>query len=932
MSVVRRLSVARVLMWLVLLVGAAVSIFPFYGMLNGMTLNPNDVLKGVLAPGAEFAVNWEKANRNYTLPLFFLNSLKIALPTVAFGILVNSLAAFGFEKYRSRARDGVFGVLLLALIIPQIAIVIPMFKLLNTHVAIILPSVMSVFIIFFMRQNFKLFPTEIMEAARVDGASEFSIFARIVTPSMQASFASAAIHIFINQWNSYLWPLMTILTDVKKTLPIAMSSMMNAYTIEYGALMIIVCVSTLPVLVLFLTMQKQFVAGLMGSVKWRAPAAMHADLFHSTKPWESPETSGEGRLPMRSPLVPWPGADPARAAAAAGPRGAAATSPWVLSLDGSWKFSLAANPDAVPRGTAGGACFASPAFDDSAWGELRVPGTWTLQGHDTPHYTNVVMPFGNVPPSAPASHNPTGLYRVSFELPAAWERRRVVLHVGGAESFLEAWCNGARLGFSKDTRLPSEFDLAPHLNPGANLLAFMVIRYSDASFVEDQDQWWYGGIYRSVYLYSTEHAYIADVEARPVLADVPEAGSPKTGVPQPGSVALSVKLAFTFDPLREAPAGTAPADYPGCGSLPPGVDAGQMRGDWVVEAALYGPQRLTANGFTEAPAAPVASSRSTVGASYRASRWEARMSLPVADPAIWSHEDPALYTLVVGLVSPWGRAVEHTACRVGFRRVEVRDRVLIKGVNRHEHDERNGKTLDLADMVRDVEIMKRHNFNAVRLSHYPNDERWYDLCDEYGLYLVDEADIESHAFYDHLCRDPRWARAGPISSRSVAAAAPPTSSRRCTRPSTCSRHGPPPPPTTGRSSCASSRTRWATRTGALPTTGPPSSATRGCRAASSGTGWTRGSRPSTRPAGSTGSTGATSATRRAISTSSATAWCSPTAARSPSSPSARNCSSRSPSPRITPSRAASSCTTVTISRRSRGSGCAGRSRSTGSRS
>jgi len=295
----------------------------------------------------------------------------------------------------------------------------------------------------------------------------------------------------------------------------------------------------------------------------------------------------------------------------------------------------------------------------------------------------------------------------------------------------------------------------------------MVIRYSDASFVEDQDQWWYGGIYRSVYLYATESAYIADVDARPVLGDVRETGSSPAGVPRPGSVELTVKLGFTFDPLREAPAGTAPADYPGRGSLPPGVDAEEMCGDWVVEAALYGPQRLTADGFTPAPSSPVASGRSRVGASYRSSRWEARMSLPVESPAPWSHEDPALYTLVVSLVPPKGREVEHTACRVGFRRVEVKDRalivngrrVLIKGVNRHEHDERNGKTLELADMVRDVEMMKRHNFNAVRLSHYPNDERWYDLCDEYGLYLVDEADIESHAFYDHLCRDPRWASA-----------------------------------------------------------------------------------------------------------------------------------------------------------------------------
>jgi lactose/L-arabinose transport system permease protein len=273
MSVVRRFSAARIVVWLILIVGAVVSVFPFFWMIIGMTLNPNDVIRGLILPGAEIGSNWAKATKNYNLGLFFFNSLKIALLTVLFGVVLNALAAFGFEKYKSKARERVFGILLLTLIIPQIAVVIPMFKLLaffkllNSHAAIVLPSVMSVFIIFFMRQNFKMFPTEIMEAARVDGASELGTFVRIVTPSMKATFASAAIYMFLSQWNSYLWPLMTILTDAKKTLPIAMSSMMNAYTIEYGALMIIVCISILPVLVLFLTMQKQFVAGLLGSVK-----------------------------------------------------------------------------------------------------------------------------------------------------------------------------------------------------------------------------------------------------------------------------------------------------------------------------------------------------------------------------------------------------------------------------------------------------------------------------------------------------------------------------------------------------------------------------------------------------------------------------------------------------------------------------------------
>ena len=273
MSVVRKWSISTSFMWILLLFGAVVSVFPFFWMTIGMTLNPNAVIRGIVVPGKEFAVNWTKANANYNLPLFFRNSLVVALTTVLCGVVVNALAAFGFEKYRSRSRDKVFSILLLTLIIPQIALVIPTFKLLaffgllDSHLAIILPSIMSVFIIFFMRQNFRMFPTEIMEAARVDGASELGIFIRIVVPSMKATFASAAIYMFLAQWNSYLWPLMTILTDGKKTLPIAMSSMMNAYTIEYGALMVIVCISILPVLALFFALQKQFVAGLLGSVK-----------------------------------------------------------------------------------------------------------------------------------------------------------------------------------------------------------------------------------------------------------------------------------------------------------------------------------------------------------------------------------------------------------------------------------------------------------------------------------------------------------------------------------------------------------------------------------------------------------------------------------------------------------------------------------------
>lgn len=273
MSTIRRIGISYFVIRFFLVIGAFISVFPFFWMIIGTTLNPNAVVRGVLVPGKEFLVNWEKVNSTYSVLGFFFNSAFIAVSTVLLGLAVNSIAAFGFEKYRSKARDRVFAVLLVTMIVPQMAIVIPLFRqmaffnLLNTHAAIILPSVMSVFIIFFLRQNFRMFPTEIMEAARADGAGELRIFLTIVVPSMKATLASASIYIFLQQWNAYLWPLMTILTDAKKTLPIAMASMMRAYTIEYGALMIVVCISTFPVLALFLAMQKQFVQGLLGSIK-----------------------------------------------------------------------------------------------------------------------------------------------------------------------------------------------------------------------------------------------------------------------------------------------------------------------------------------------------------------------------------------------------------------------------------------------------------------------------------------------------------------------------------------------------------------------------------------------------------------------------------------------------------------------------------------
>ncbi len=537
------------------------------------------------------------------------------------------------------------------------------------------------------------------------------------------------------------------------------------------------------------------------------------DPFDSGRAWEYPETSSKSRLPMRGPELPFPDARTAVLDAVLGPKGRDPCGlpigdPWVSSLAGTWDFFLAKNPDELPAEIfrSGGAVGAERQVSDAApagaaraqergtdgavWSTIQVPGSWSLQGFDKPHYTNVVMPFGNVPPSSPA-RNPTGVYRRRFSLPSSWAGRRVVLKVGSAESFLSVTLNGRKIGFSKDSRLPAEFDLSGALSRepgGENVLVLVVARYSDSSFVEDQDQWWLGGLHRGVALYSTDSSWMADIDAR-ALPESPGMASlvDETGRATRGTVDIRVALGFSFDPAADdLPPGTAPTDYrrrgaPGsaCMGANSGADpdadadAESPHGDlsprarraYAVKVSLIGPEasaRVATDSRTE-PAA-MASGTIVVDPYYRTGRWEGKITLSVERPAVWSHESPALYALALVLVDPEGREIEHRALRIGFRTVKVADRallvngkrVLIQGANRHEHDERTGKTLSTAGMVRDIELLKRHNFNAVRTSHYPNDERWYDLCDEYGIYLVDEANIESHAYYDHLCRDQRW--------------------------------------------------------------------------------------------------------------------------------------------------------------------------------
>ena len=407
-----------------------------------------------------------------------------------------------------------------------------------------------------------------------------------------------------------------------------------------------------------------------------------------------------------------------------------------LPLDGRWRFQLLSKPD-----------------DETGpdWAGADVPSVWTMSGTwDTPHYTNVQMPFDGRPPAIPAT-NPTGVYEREFEVPAAWAGRRVVLHVGAAESVLIVRLNGEEIGLGKDSHLASEFDLTDRLRPGTNTLNLRVVKWSDATYVEDQDQWWHGGITRSVFLYATRDVHLADVRATAGLADDMTTGT----------LDLAVTVGFPGDVLPDgwtieaALGGTADTLSAAAAS----VDRRSLQG-WTREmqrvmyahaAGLLAPEDDDLWQRVHAGMAPPPDGLVT---------WH--VDVPAVSP--WSAEEPTLYPLDVTLRGPDGTVAEAMTLQVGFRRVDIRgldllvngERVFFRGVNRHDFDQHTGRVISVASMRADLVLMKQFGFNAVRTSHYPNDPAFLDLTDELGLYVIDEADIESHAFQSTLCDDHRY--------------------------------------------------------------------------------------------------------------------------------------------------------------------------------
>ncbi|MDY1036752.1 beta-galactosidase [Lelliottia sp. CFBP8978] len=417
--------------------------------------------------------------------------------------------------------------------------------------------------------------------------------------------------------------------------------------------------------------------------------------------WENPGVTQWHRLAAHAPFHSWRNEEQARSEALSSQK---------RLLNGEWMFSFFAAPEQVPDNWITQDCSDATA--------MPVPSNWQMQGFDTPIYTNVTYPIAVNPPFVPAE-NPTGCYSLTFDVDAQWlESGQTRIVFDGVNSAFYLWCNGTWIGYSQDSRLPAEFDLTGALQPGSNRLAVLVLRWCDGSYLEDQDMWRMSGIFRDVSLLHKPETHIADYHIVTELnADYDRAK-------------LQVEVALS----------------------------GEHFSDCEVELTLWQGSQSVAS----AAARP-----GSVTVDERGS-WAERLNVTLAvdRPALWSAEIPALYRLTLTLRDAQGSVLEVEACDVGFRRVEISNGLLkvngkpllIRGVNRHEHHPERGQVMDEATMRRDIELMKQHNFNAVRCSHYPNHPLWYTLCDRYGLYVVDEANIETHGMVpmSRLADDPRW--------------------------------------------------------------------------------------------------------------------------------------------------------------------------------
>lgn len=414
------------------------------------------------------------------------------------------------------------------------------------------------------------------------------------------------------------------------------------------------------------------------------------------KEWHDMSVNNVNRFPLHSTFFAYE----SREAALRGDRQKSAN---FLSIEGDWRFQWVKNADKRPTD------FFRTDYDDAAWKTMRVPGNWELNGYGDPEYVNIGFAwrghFENNPPEVPTKDNHVGSYRRTIRIPDSWDGRQVIAHFGSVTSNMYLWVNGKFVGYAEDSKSAMEFDLTPYLHKGDNLIAFQSFRWCDGSYSEDQDFWRLSGVARDCYLYSrAQTAHIDDVRVTPDL----DANY------QNGSLAVNLKAKGNAKFL---------------------IDLIAPTGDIVSRKVLNTSKVKKAKGKDIAVI-------------------NATVKFDVENPQKWTAETPTLYKVVV-TVQQNNKEVESVPVRTGFRKVEIKNSqllvngqpVLIKGANRHELDPDGGYVVSRERMIEDIRLMKQFNVNAVRTCHYPDDPYFYELCDEYGLYVCAEANQESHGFY-----------------------------------------------------------------------------------------------------------------------------------------------------------------------------------------
>lgn len=430
-------------------------------------------------------------------------------------------------------------------------------------------------------------------------------------------------------------------------------------------------------------------------------------VFAQNNKWEDPTVIAKNKLPGRATSYSFKNTKDALDGDRENSR--------MISLNGTWKFNYVEHEDERPKN------FYKE--DVSGWDDIEVPSCWEMKGYGVPIYKNVGFNFKPNPPFI-TRDNQVGSYARTFTIPEDWKNQRIILHFGGVSSAMDLWVNGEKVGYSQGSRLPAEFDITNFVKTGENKVAVQVYRWSDGFYLEDQDHWRMSGLHREVMLLAQPKVAIDDFFVRTRLdANYQDA-------------LLQIRPTITRVPAEDVEG-------------------------WTLEAQLYCPGNKTV--LTE----PIKKEVKRIIYEWYPQRdnvYFGLMEQNIVSPVKWTAENPVLYTLVLSLKDADGNVVEARSTKVGFREVEIKDGQLLingqsiklYGVNRHDHDYKKGKTVSREDMEQDVLLMKRFNFNTVRTSHYPNDPYFYDLCDKYGVYVMDEANIETHGVAGYLSNQSEW--------------------------------------------------------------------------------------------------------------------------------------------------------------------------------